>query len=178
MQRLPAGVVTMVEAVGAPERNEFAAVIVRTDFTDEAAWRRVTEELEKSALDDADPAASYVVLDAPGSDPGSDTGLDGLLAAVSALGESWEEAAVVFVADRTALRADPPVLFAVTTFTRDDLDEEEYADLVEFGRTFRTAPNGVHTIHANVELGNMGFEEYAAVAHEAPGGVFDASLDG
>ncbi|MET8879732.1 DUF6924 domain-containing protein [Streptomyces rubiginosohelvolus] len=167
----------MVELAGPSERSEFAAVVVRTDFTDEAAWHRVTTELRKSALDDADPAASYVVLDAPGADPSSDAGLDALLAEVAARGESWEEAAVLFVADGTALRAEPPALLAVTTFTRDDLDEGEYAELVEFGRAFRTVPDGVHAIHANLELGNMGFEEYAASAHEAPDGMFHDFLD-
>ncbi|WP_443058300.1 DUF6924 domain-containing protein [Streptomyces sp. NBC_00820] len=36
---------------------------------------------------------------------------------------------------------------------------------------FRTTPAGVHDIHANLSIGNMGFEEYAGWAHDDPEGI-------
>jgi hypothetical protein len=63
--RILRGVVMMVALSGLSERNEFSAVIIRTDFTDEAAWREVTAELERSSHYDGDPADSYDVVDAP-----------------------------------------------------------------------------------------------------------------
>lgn len=44
--------------------------------------------------------------------------------------------------------------------------------LTESGPTFRTTPPGIPDIHANLSLGNLGFEEYAAWAGESPDGVY------
>ncbi|WP_030813610.1 DUF6924 domain-containing protein [Streptomyces sp. NRRL F-2799] len=57
-----------------------------------------------------------------------------------------------------------------TTPTSEDADD--YARLTGSGRTSRTTPTGVPDIHANVTLGNLGFEEYAAWAGENPDGVY------
>ncbi|GHJ37341.1 hypothetical protein [Streptomyces sp. TS71-3] len=160
----------MVALSGLSERNEFSAVIIRTDFTDEAAWREVTAELDSSSQDD-DPAESYDVVDAPELD-GADT--DAILAAISAEEELWNQLSVVFVADGTTMRAGHHALLAVTTLTREDIDDDDeaYEAMVEFGREFRTVPSGVHSIHANLELANMDFEEFSSNAHEDPEGVF------
>ncbi|MFI5689985.1 DUF6924 domain-containing protein [Streptomyces sp. NPDC051636] len=159
----------MVTLSGLSERNEFSAVIIRTDFTDEAAWREMTAELERSSHYDGDPADSYDVVDAPELD-GADT--DAILAAIS---EPWGQLSVVFVADSTTMRADHHALLAVTTMTREDFDDDEdedYEAMVEFGREFRTVPRGVHSIHANLELANMDFQDYSSSAHEDSEGVF------
>ncbi|MFE2073001.1 DUF6924 domain-containing protein [Streptomyces misionensis] len=160
----------MVALSGLSERNEFSAVIIRTDFTDEAAWREVTAELERSSHYDGDPADSYDVVDAPELD-GADT--DAILAAISAHEELWDQLSVVFVADSTTMRADHHALLAVTTMTREDFDtDEDYEATVEFGREFRTVPSGVHSIHANLELANMDFEAFSSRAHDDSEGVF------
>ncbi|WP_235033032.1 YukJ family protein [Streptomyces sp. WAC05374] len=87
-----------------------------------------------------------------------------------------ENLAVVFLADRTTMRTRPHALLAVTTLTREEcVDDEDYARLTAFGREFRTVPAGVHDIHANLGIGNLGFEEYAAWAHEDPEGIYRSS---
>jgi hypothetical protein len=160
----------MVALSGLSERDEFSAVIVRTDFTDEAAWRETTAELDRSSHSDGDPVESYDVVDAPELD-GADT--DAILAAISAHEELWDQLSVVFVADSTTMRADHHALLAVTTMTREDFDDEEdYEAMVEGGREFRTVPSGVHEIHVNLELANMDFDDFSSSAHEDSEGVF------
>ncbi|SDM68851.1 hypothetical protein SAMN05216259_101187 [Actinacidiphila guanduensis] len=163
----------MVALSGLSERNAFSALIIRTDFTDEAAWREMTAELERSSHYDGDPAESYDVVDAPELD-GADT--DAILAAISAHEELWDQLPVVFVADSTTMRADHHALLAVTTMTREDFDDDEeddeYEAMVEFGREFRTLPREVHSIHANLELANMDFQDFSSRAHEDSDGVF------
>lgn len=164
----------MVALSGLSERNEFSAVIIRTDFTDEAAWREVTAELERASHYDGDPAESYDVVDAPELHS-ADT--DTILAAIASHEELWDQPSVVFVADGPTMRADHHALLAVTTLTREDVDnDEEYEALVEFGREFRTAPSCVHAIHANLELANMDFEDYSSSAHADSEGVFRSFL--
>ncbi|MFJ3895484.1 DUF6924 domain-containing protein [Streptomyces sp. NPDC090083] len=149
-------------------RNEFAAVIIRTDFSDEAAWRQVAEELEESAPDD-DPAESYDVVDAPEL---ADADTDTILAAVAAHEELWEQLSVVFVADSKTMRFETRTLLTVTTMTREIMGEQGYEAMTEFGREFRTVPSGLHSIHANLELANMDFEDFSAKAHKDPEGIF------
>lgn len=150
------------------DRNEFAAVIIRTDFSDEAAWRQVTEELEESAPDD-DPAESYDVVDAPEL---ADADTDTILAAVAAHEELWEQLSVVFVADSKTMRFETRTLLTVTTMTRENMGEQGYEAMTEFGREFRTVPSGLHSIHANLELANMDFEDFSAKAQKDPEGIF------
>jgi len=80
---------------------------------------------------------------------------------------------VVFVADSTTMRTAHHALLAVTTMTREDFDDDEdYEAVVEIGREFRTVPSGVHSIHVNLELANMDFEEFLSSAHEDSERVF------
>jgi hypothetical protein len=44
--------------------------------------------------------------------------------------------------------------------------------MVGIGREFRTVPSGVHSIHANLELANMDFEDFLSSAHEDSERVF------
>ncbi|MFJ5221141.1 DUF6924 domain-containing protein [Streptomyces sp. NPDC088354] len=160
----------MVALSALAEHNELAAVIFRTDFTDEVGWREVIAELERTSFDDEDPGDTFEIVGAPeldGSDP------DAVLAAVAAQEKLRDQLRVVFVADATTVRPGHHALLAITTRTRDECeDDEEYTALTEFGRAFRTVPRGVHSIHANLEVANMGFEEYAALADADPEGVY------
>lgn len=80
---------------------------------------------------------------------------------------------VVFLADRTTMQGASHPLLAVTVLTREECVEEgDYAQLTEFGRDFRTTPAGLHDVHANLSIGNLGFEEYAAWAHDDPEGIY------
>lgn len=146
----------------------FAALVVRTDYTDDRAWRDVSAELMKPWGDRPYDAEVHFV-----DDPAwAGATVDEVLAAVRA----DEDLAVVFLADRTTLRAGGHALLAVTTLTRQEcLDDEDYERLTEFGREFRTVPAGVHGIHANLSIGNLGFEEYAGWAHDDPEGILRPS---
>ncbi|MFG2475070.1 DUF6924 domain-containing protein [Streptomyces fagopyri] len=152
-------------------RDEFDALVVRTDYHDDVSWQAVTVALAKPWGDRGDGryAAGLHLLDDPAW---AEAGVDDVVAAVRA----DENLAVVFVADGTTMRTAHHALLAVTTLTREECeDDEDHRRLTEFGRSFRTVPAGVHDIHANLSIGNLGFEEYAALAHDEPEGIYRIS---
>ncbi|MFB6613907.1 hypothetical protein ACFCV9_06785 [Streptomyces sp. NPDC056367] len=148
----------------------FAALIVRTDHADEAAWRAVAEDLGRPWGRDGDFEPVIHLLDDPawaGATP------DQVLAAVG----RDEELSVVFVADRTTMTSPHRALLALRVGADEedeDLDPEYYRDLVDAPPAceFRTVPAGVHDVHANLSIANMDFQEYAEAAAEDPEGVF------
>ncbi|MFF7470485.1 DUF6924 domain-containing protein [Streptomyces sp. NPDC008092] len=147
------------------DRKEFDALVVRTDYEDDRAWQDVTAELLAPWGDGAYEACVHFVDDPAWADAAAAE----ILPAVSA----DENLAVVFLADRTTMRTGSHPLLAVTTLTREEcVDDEDYEQLTEFGTEFRTVPAGVHDIHANLSIGNLGFEEYAAWAHDDGEGVY------
>ncbi|MFK0104837.1 DUF6924 domain-containing protein [Streptomyces sp. NPDC091217] len=149
-------------------RNEFDALVVRTDYDDDRAWQDVTAALMEPWGDGAYEANVHFV-----DDPAwADAPLDQILPVVSA----DENLPVVFLADRTTMRTEDHPLLAVTTLTREECpDNEDYEQLTEFGTEFRTTPAGVHDVHANLSIGNLGFEEYAEWAHDSAEGVYRSS---
>ncbi|WP_316776008.1 DUF6924 domain-containing protein [Streptomyces sasae] len=149
-------------------RDEFAALVVRTDYDDDRAWQDVTAALTEPWGDGAYEACVHFV-----DDPAwADAPVDQTLPVVSA----DENLSVVFLADRTTMRTEGHPLLAITTLTREEcLDDEDYEQLTEFGTEFRTTPAGVHDVHANLSIGNLGFEEYAAWAHDDAEGVYRSS---
>lgn len=146
-------------------RNEFSALIIRTDYRDEQAWQAVVTALEQPWGTGEFEALVHIV-----NDPiWAEATVDEVLAAVSL----DDNLSVVFLADELTQQAEPHALLAVTTISREECeDAEEYEQLTEFGRWFRTEPAGVHDIHANLSIANLGFEEYAAAAQEDPTGIF------
>ncbi|MER5407736.1 hypothetical protein [Streptomyces sp. NPDC002769] len=152
-------------------RDEFDALIVRTDYHDDVSWRAVTAALAepRGCGGDGQYAAGLHIVDDPAW---AEAGVDDVVAAVRA----DENLSVVFLADGTTMRAAHHALLAVTTLTREECeDDEDHRRLTEFGRSFRTVPAGIHDIHANLSIGNLGFEEYAAMAHDEPEGIYRAS---
>ncbi|MFE3269979.1 DUF6924 domain-containing protein [Streptomyces sp. NPDC059215] len=149
-------------------RDEFDALVVRTDYHDDVSWRAVTTALAEpwAPGGDGQYTAGLHLVDDPAW---AEAGVDDVVAAVRA----DENLPVVFLADGTTMRAAHHALLAVTTLTREECeDDEDHRRLVEYGRAFRTVPAGVHDIHANLSIGNLGFEEYAAMAHDEPEGVY------
>ncbi|MGA5319779.1 DUF6924 domain-containing protein [Streptomyces seoulensis] len=139
---------------GLAGRGEFDAVVIRTDYTDERAWRALVAAL---------PQQHIHFVDAPSAS------IEDVLAAT----RDADDLSVVFLADSTTMRSDPPALLALTTLTPEDCEnDEDYTHLTDSGPTFRTTPPGIPDIHANLSLGNLGFEEYAAWAGESPDGVY------
>ncbi|MEU8884645.1 DUF6924 domain-containing protein [Streptomyces hydrogenans] len=145
--------------------DTWAAFVVRTDFGDEAAWREVLAELDGP---DGDVETGVRVLDAP---CWSGASVEEVLAAV----DDDEGPAAVFLADRHTRESPVRALLAVDTLWEDEsgLDPEYCQELVDAPapREFRLVPAAVHGVHANLELGNLGFEEFAASAAAGLGGV-------
>ncbi|MEV6192857.1 hypothetical protein AB0M19_10675 [Streptomyces sp. NPDC051920] len=147
------------------DRDEFDVLVVRTDYHDDQAWQVVTAALMKPWGDrQYEPHVHFI--DAPAW---AGATVDEVLNAI----RGDENLAVVFLADWTTMQAESHPLLAVTTLTREDCpDDEDYEQLTEFGREFRTVPAGVHEVHANLDIGNLGFEEYTGWAHDDPERIY------
>ncbi|WP_460061416.1 DUF6924 domain-containing protein [Streptomyces sp. YKOK-I1] len=146
-------------------RDEFDALVVRTDYLDDQVWQDVAAALTEP-WGDRQYEADVHFIDDPAW---SGATVDEVLTAV----RGDDNLAVVFLADRTTMQAKSHPLLAVTTLTREEcVDEEDYEQLTEFGRDFRIIPASLHEVHANLSIGNLGFEEFAAWAHDDLEGIF------
>jgi hypothetical protein len=144
--------------------GEFDAVVVRTDYEDEEAWQVVLKALAEPWGDGEFEALAHIVDDPAWS------GADGAAAIGAIIPQPGPS--VVFLADRETMQAGHHALLAVNAVSREELGEEEYGFMTEYGCEFRTVPVGVHGVHANLQLGNMGFEEFAEAARDDPEGVY------
>ncbi|GGW26521.1 hypothetical protein GCM10010381_08410 [Streptomyces xantholiticus] len=82
---------------------------------------------------------------------------------------------MVFLADGVTMRSEHRALLALDIDTEEaDLDPAYYQELIDSPppREFRTAPSGVHDIHANLSIANMDFEEFAEAASADPDGLY------
>jgi hypothetical protein len=130
-----------------PVPPDFHALVVRTDFTDDATWLDVCRLIDTSGCEGYKP--TLLLFEHPAYDGASvemllrSPGLD-----------------YAFIVDSRAV-ADPehPVLVV-------DLNPV----WGQRGRTFRTIPAEVCAIDANLGISNMGFEEFAEAVD--PDGVF------
>ncbi|MEU9046986.1 MULTISPECIES: DUF6924 domain-containing protein [unclassified Kitasatospora] len=147
------------------DRDEFAALVIRTDFGDDEAWQAVLTELSKpwefDGSDDVDPYLH--ILDDPawsGATP------DDVVAALS----GDRELSIVYLADRVTMKDHEHTLLAVSVPTR-----EEYASDEEFeahGGAVRTVPAGIGDIHANLSIANLDFADVVEAARIDPAGIF------
>jgi hypothetical protein len=156
----------MPEIVG---RDEFDALVIRTNYDDEAAWQAVAAYLAQPWGDDGEFEASVHLIDDPAW---ADLSPDEVLNQV----RRDENLSVVFLADRVTMQSVPRALLALDT-TEDedeDLDPMCYQELIGFPppREFRTVPVGVHDVHANLSIGNMDFAEFAEAAFADPDRIY------
>ncbi|MFF2147803.1 DUF6924 domain-containing protein [Kitasatospora sp. NPDC058190] len=148
-------------------RDEFAALIIRTDYEDEAGWRAVVAEVSQPWGTNGEYQADVHLVDDPvwaGATP------DAVLTAV----RRDEEVSVVFVADGATMQSPHHALLALNLFHEDeDLDPMYYRELIDSppAREFRTTPAAVHDVHANLSIANMDFEEFAEAALADPDGI-------
>jgi hypothetical protein len=143
-------------------RDAFAALIVRTDYSNEMAWQSVRVELSRPWGDgDYEPLVHVV------DDPAWAEATAGeVVIAVSA----EEDLSVVFLADRTTMRSRHCALLAVAVLTREECEsDEEYG---AYGGSVRTVPAGVHDIHANLAIANLDFADVIDAARTDPEDVF------
>jgi hypothetical protein len=123
------------------------ALIIRTDFSDEAVW----ESLCAEAREPEEPFVfNLEFLDDSGHNGAT---VEQLIAALPA-GYPYS---FLMVADTTAMRQPDHPLLVV------DLADEP-------GRTFRCVPSQLAAIENNLSIGNMGFDEFAKAVDEE--GVF------
>ncbi|GAB2676414.1 hypothetical protein GCM10027271_41690 [Saccharopolyspora gloriosae] len=138
------------------EDDEFDALVVRVDFSDELAWGTVAELLELPYGSEEFESSNQLVDDPSftGATP------DEVLAA--AAGEA--QPPVVFLADAATMR-EPYPLLAVSTLAREEAeDDDEYESEMEYGREFRLVPTAVSEMHVNLTIANMDFSEFSGSA--------------
>ncbi|MFJ8077393.1 DUF6924 domain-containing protein [Streptomyces sp. NPDC096176] len=149
-------------------RDEFDALVIRTDYGDDRVWQAVLADLAQPGGDNGEFEGRVHLVDDrvwAGATP------DEVLAAV----RRDEDLSVVFLADNVTMRSVHRALLALDIDTEEeDLDPVHYQELIDSPppREFRTAPSGVHDIDANLSIANMDFEEYAEEASTDPDGLY------
>jgi hypothetical protein len=138
-----------------------AILVVRTDYTDDVAWRTVAALLD-ARLDGWDGWVIHVV-----DDPAwAGASVEEVLSAAPKSDDA------VYIADSETMQ-DPYPLLAVNTTTREDFeDDEAYDDKMRHGRAFRVLPAALVEVSANLDFGNMDFPGYAAMAQSDPHGCY------
>lgn len=130
--------------------EQWGTPVIRTDFSDEAAWVAVC-----AAIREPDAESGYEADVACRSDPRY-AGLtpEGVVALLP-----HEQCTFMFIVDHLTLTHPEQPLLAV------DLGDTP-------GRSFRTIPSEVATIEANLSLANMDFADFADYAAETwPDGI-------
>jgi hypothetical protein len=125
-----------------PTAADLTSLVLRTDFSDDAAWDAVHDAVDAAA---EFPNATYV------SDPRFDGVSIQALVDEEAAAEGDDKAIQVFLADKTTMTDPSHPLLAV------DLYDEP-------GRTLRVPVQWYAEISANLCIANMDFAEYADVA--------------
>ncbi|MER5466965.1 hypothetical protein ABT010_41445 [Streptomyces sp. NPDC002668] len=148
-------------------RDEFDALIIRTDYGDEAAWQTVVADLALPWGDDGEFEPSVHLVDDPAW---ADLPPDEVLSEV----RRDENLSVVFLADRVTMQSAHRALLALDITEEEDLDPTYYQELIDSPppREFRTVPAGVHDVHANLSIANMDFEEFAEAAFVEPDRIY------
>lgn len=134
-------------------RDEYAPVLLRTSFGDDAAWVRVRDGAQApwdpGGSDDPEDAyeAALEIVDDPR--------YDGLTAAALVEAAGPEVFSFVFLADADGMRDpdDPTVLVVSIGDSQDEFNTH--------GQSFRTVVSEVAAIEANLSLANMDFEDWA-----------------
>lgn len=128
-------------------RDEFAALIIRTDYNDESAWQAVATDLTQPWGENGEIEAHVHPIEDPAW---ADATPDDVLTAV----RRDENLSVVFIADRVTMHsADGPLLACDVWSESEDLDPMYYQELIDSPppREFRTAPAAVHGVHESVD---------------------------
>ncbi|MFE2039175.1 DUF6924 domain-containing protein [Streptomyces scopuliridis] len=148
-------------------RDEFAALVIRTDYNDDAAWQALVAEATQPWGSDGEFEAHVHLVDDPawaGATP------DAVLTAA----RRDEKLSVLFIADRTTMRSAHRALLALTTSDEgEDLDPMYGQEFIDSPapREFRTTPAAAHDVHANLSIANLDFEDFAEEALADPEGI-------
>ncbi|GJF32743.1 hypothetical protein KNE206_54430 [Kitasatospora sp. NE20-6] len=146
------------------DRDESAALIIRTDFGDEAAWQAVLAELSKPWQFDSDDVEPYLhVVDDPAW---AGATADDVITALS----GNEDLSIVYLADRVTMNDHDHALLAVAVLTREECESDE--EFEANGGAVRTVPSGIGDIHANLSIANLDFADVVDAAQADPAGIF------
>ncbi|AWL87824.1 hypothetical protein BF14_019520 [Streptomyces griseus] len=148
--------------------DEWAPLVIRTDYTDHAAWGEIVAALARAVEGERDwEAAVHFVEDRRWDGV---TGDEALAAAARD-----EELSVVFLADEVTMRSPLRPLLALDLGVDDDedLDPVYYQELIGSPppREVRVVPEAVHMVHGNLQLANVDFAEFVEDAAADPDGV-------
>jgi hypothetical protein len=158
---LSAGERRAVEVRPHIDLDDDTTLVVRTDYTDEDAWRTVV-----ALLDAEHPIGSMPVNHFVDDPAWGGATVDEILAVAP------EAGGVVFVADAATMCAPYP-LIAANAVTRDECeDDEEFAYEMSAGREFRVLPGGVADVYANLSIANSDFPDFAFQAQDDPDGYY------
>jgi hypothetical protein len=139
--------------------DEECLVVVRTDYSNDAAWAAVLEALAQPEFNiDTD-------VHAVTGHAWAGAGPDEILGALPP-----DPPEAVFIADATAMNTEGYPLLAVSTTI--PAPSEDYEPGEGVTREFRAEARVVAGIHEQLEVGNMSFEEYSEQANCDPGGVY------
>ena len=128
-----------------PSPNDLTSLVLRTDFSDDAAWDELRAVMRSEG---AHLSATFA------SDPAyADATVQALVEADAAAGDD-DKLTYVFLADPATMADDERLLLAV------DLDEEP-------GRTFRVPPRAFTDVSANLAIANLGFADFADATDES-----------
>jgi hypothetical protein len=150
--------------------TEHATPLVRTDFTDDAAWQNVVDELTKEIDVDGTPYSAHIELV-------DDRAFEGLTAAGLAEAAAGKNFWYVLLADHRSMRE--AALGSELTVVYVDLsvepeDAEEFGDV--YGRAFRCEAREVVTsVWVNLSIANVDFADFADAVDED--GVYRGSGD-
>ncbi|MFJ1974000.1 DUF6924 domain-containing protein [Streptomyces sp. NPDC087903] len=132
---------------------ESEALVVRTDYADDEAWRAVVALLDQ-------PDGEFEVRNHVVDDPGY-AGASPDEVVLSAL-TADARLEVVFLADATTMTGDHSLLALSTR--PEELEEGDE----EVGCAFRLLPTMVNRVHVNLAIGHMDFWEFAYEAARTP----------
>lgn len=154
------------------------ALVLRTDHTDDRAWRGVVAALQAGVdpddyLDhDLDDEPPWFLVDDPGW---TGAGRDEVLSAVAAAPARLRPS-VVFLADANAMR-EPHPLLVVSALVRADCEDDDYEDQVLASLEFRILPDAVDDVHSNLLIANMDFAEFVGFAGSHPQSWYTSRAD-
>lgn len=149
-------------AIDLTNYDAWDALVIRTNFSDDAAWQGVAAELQRSQYDFP---FSFHLLDDPAWRGAS---ADDVLAELPP-----EHPPVVFIADATAMRGDHALLAVRTTDEAPDDPDGEYEAAPG---QFRLLPAAIAEVHVNLELANMDFDDFSWAAQDDADTIFRGFL--
>ncbi|MCS0603670.1 hypothetical protein NX794_20985 [Streptomyces sp. LP11] len=146
-------------AIDLSDAGEWDAVVIRTDYSDDAGWQRIAVGLRQPWGEDVSEPPCHLV-----DDPGwAGADADEVLAALPAdPHETLHD--VVFLADGPSMRGEHPLPAVSTDPDMEDRDDEFPGP----GSTcrFRISPTAVAEMVGNLAIANMDYEDFSSSAHD------------